>query len=396
MMAQRPGTPTYLRAMNDRHAFERLLSDGPLTRGRLGELTGLSKVTASQLVARLAQRGLVEVVGTQSGGRGPSAELYAVRAGCRFAVGVDSVLDHAIVAIADIAGDEVARVSRQTSETDNPEELIPALVREALASADVDPPDVDNVVIGTTGVVDPDAGDVTFSFDLRQWHRGLHDTLSAELQCEVTIENDVNLAAVAERDHGAARDVEHMVLFWVGRGVGVAVVLGGQLQRGATGAAGEVGFLPVPGAPLPEDVASRDSRGGLSGSLQQLIGATAVSELAAAHGIAADGAEGAVRAALAAGSPADGFLGELAQRIALGVAAVCAVVDPAVVVLAGDVGAAADDRLCKRISDEVGHLVPVTPTVVRTAVETDPVLRGALITAVDKARANLLAEIAAD
>jgi predicted NBD/HSP70 family sugar kinase len=382
--------------MNDRSAFERLLAVGPLTRGKLGELTGLSKVTASQLVVRLQKRGLIEVVGTRSGGRGPSAELYAVRPGCRYAVGIDTVLDRVQVAVAGVTGEEAARVSRHTTDADEPRTIIPDVVREALAAAGIEASQVDHVVIGKTGVVDPSSGDVTFSFDLPRWHRGLRDALRAELGCEVTIENDVNLASMAERRHGAARDVDDMVLFWGGRGTGVAVVLGGHLQRGATGAAGEVGYLPVPGAQLLDDVASRDARGGLGGSLQQLIGATAVIELAASHGIAADGADGAIRAALAAGSPAEGFLHEVSRRLALGVASVCAVVDPGLVVLAGDVGSAADERLCKMVSDEVGHLVPVMPTIVVTEVESDPVLHGAVLTAVEKARENLLEEIAAD
>src|SRR6266699_1810531 len=77
-MPQRPGTPRLLRELNDRAALELLLAEGPLTRTRLGEHTGLSKVTASQLLTRLQGRGLVHVVGEQAGGRGPNAALYAV------------------------------------------------------------------------------------------------------------------------------------------------------------------------------------------------------------------------------------------------------------------------------------------------------------------------------
>jgi predicted NBD/HSP70 family sugar kinase len=394
-MSRRPGTPELLRAMNDRSAFEHLLAEGPLTRGRLGELTGLSKVTASQLVVRLQQRGLIEVVGTRSGGRGPSAELYAVRPGCSYSVGVDMVLDRIQAAASGLTGPVIAHTSRPTTDKDDPVLAVHEVVEEVLAQADVGLSELSNVVIGTTGVVDPGTGDVTFSFDLPKWHRGLHDALHEDLGCEITIENDVNLAAIAEREEGAARDVQDMVLFWVGRGTGLAVVLGGRLQRGASGAAGEIGYLPVPGAPLLDDVSSRDDRGQLGGSFQHLVGASAVSELAERHGIAADGAAGAVRAALAAGSPADPFLNELAQRLAVGVAAVCAVVDPALVVLAGDVGAAGDERLCKLVSEAVGHLVPVSPKVVPTAVREDPVLRGAVITAVHKSREALLASIAA-
>jgi predicted NBD/HSP70 family sugar kinase len=394
-MALRPGTPELLRTLNDRSAFEQLLAAGPLTRGRLGELTGLSKVTASQLVVRLQERGLIEVVGTRSGGRGPSAELYAVRPGCSYAVGIDMVLDRVKASVAGVTGPAIAQVTRPVTEGDDPVPVVHEVVQEVLRSANVGLSELNHVVIGTTGVVDPATGDVTFSFDLPHWHRGLHDALHEDLGCEITIENDVNLAAVAERAEGAAREVDDMVLFWVGRGIGLAVVLGGRLQRGASGAAGEIGYLPVAGAPLLDDVSSRDSRGQLGGSLQQLVGATAVTELAVQHGIVADGAPAAVRAALAAGSPAYPFLDELARRLAIGIAAVCAVVDPALVVLAGEVGSACDERMCDRVHEAVGHLVPVSPKVVPTAVRHDPVLRGALLTAVGKARESLLASIAA-
>ena len=76
-MERRPGTPSLLRELNDRAALELLLTGGPMTRAQLGEQTGLSKVTASQLLARLEERGLV-AGGRRAGGR-PRAERRAVR-----------------------------------------------------------------------------------------------------------------------------------------------------------------------------------------------------------------------------------------------------------------------------------------------------------------------------
>ena len=78
MAGARPGTPRVLRAMNDRAALDLLLAEGPLSRGRIGELTGLSKPTASQLLSRLEAAGLVVVTGTSEGRPGPNAQLYAV------------------------------------------------------------------------------------------------------------------------------------------------------------------------------------------------------------------------------------------------------------------------------------------------------------------------------
>ena len=183
----------------------------------------------AQLVVRLQQRGLIEVVGTRSGGRGPSAELYAVRPRCSYSVGVDMVLDRIQAAASGVTGPVIAHTSRPTTDKDDPVRAVHEVVEDVLAQANVNLSQLSNVVIGTTGVVDPGTGDVTFSFDLPKWHRGLHDALHEDLGCEITIENDVNLAAIAEREEGAARDVQDMVLFWVGRGTGLAVVLGGLL-----------------------------------------------------------------------------------------------------------------------------------------------------------------------
>ena len=70
-MVVTPGTPRLLRALNDRSALNLLLEHGPLTRTRLGELSGLSKPTASQLLGRLEAAGLVEPAGTLAGAPGP-------------------------------------------------------------------------------------------------------------------------------------------------------------------------------------------------------------------------------------------------------------------------------------------------------------------------------------
>src|SRR5690349_9107802 len=115
-----PGTPRLLRALNDRAALELLLERGPLTRAMLGELTGLSKVTASQLVERLEERGLVQRVGEQAGGRGPNAQLYAVTPGSAYVIGVDVGPDRVAAACADITGEIVGRSEQSTQDSDDP------------------------------------------------------------------------------------------------------------------------------------------------------------------------------------------------------------------------------------------------------------------------------------
>jgi predicted NBD/HSP70 family sugar kinase len=377
-----PGTPRLLRAINDRAALELLLERGPLTRAQLGELTGLSKVTASQLVERLEERGLVSRVGEQAGGRGPNASLYAVVPTSAFVVGVDVGPEHVVAACADITGTVVGRVEQSTQDSDDPVGVVHSAVIEAARSGRAPLAKVRRVVLGSPGLVDPTTGDLSFVFDLPHWHRGLLAALRADLKRAVVFENDVNLAAMAEAHTGAAQGIDDFLLLWLGRGVGLAVVLGGKLHRGVSGAAGEIGYLPVAGAPVP--------RGGRAkGGFKELAAADAVRAVAREHGFRAPTAQDAVRAAINAGTEGGPVLDELARRLALGLAAACVVLDPALVVLAGEVGLAGGVALAHRVQQEVAAIAPVSPRVVVSEAPAEPVLHGALLTALDATRAEV-------
>jgi len=148
----------------------------------------------------------------------------------------------------------------------------------------------------------------------------------------------------------------------------------------------------VHGAPLHTDI-----RHPASGGFQSLAGGSAVRELAAKHEFAAQTPAEAVSAAVSAvGEPgnAGAFLDELAHRVAVGVASVCVVLDPGLVVLGGEVGRAGGTALADRVAAAVASIWPSRPRVVPTGVPGEPVLRGAMLAAVSQARSALLASVA--
>jgi predicted NBD/HSP70 family sugar kinase len=392
-MAQRPGTPRLLRELNDRAALDLLVRRGPLTRAQIGEHTGLSKVTASQLLSRLEERGLVEVAGEQAGGRGPNAALYAVVPSSAYVAGVEVGPDGVTAGVADITGAIIAQVTADPNGADDPVKLVHNAVAKACRSAKVALKRLNAFVIGSPGVVDPRSGDVQFAFDLPAWHEGVLAALRTDLRRPVTIENDANLAAIAERAYGAAQDADDFALMWLDRGMGLSIMLGGRLHRGRSGGAGD-GQVAVD--PVGE---ARRGKGGegvtesstwdipaLAGGYGSLVGADAVRGLAHAHGIHEATAIDCVRAAAADEERGGAFLDELANRVSYGVTSVNIVLDPGLVVLSGQLGRAGGEPLAARIERVVGHISPTRPRIAVTEVEGNPVLRGALHAALEQAR----------
>ncbi|MCG5213789.1 ROK family protein [Streptosporangium sp. KLBMP 9127] len=155
----------------------------------------------------------------------------------------------------------------------------------------------------------------------------------------------MNLAAIAEHRAGSARGRDDFVLLWLDDGVGAAVVLDGRLRRGVSGGAGEIGYLDVSGTRLCD-----------------LVGAAAVRNLEA---------------------------DAVAERIARGVFPMVAVLDPGLVVLGGEMGRSGGEALAALVGVRLAALSPI-PTQVRPATTgDDPVLRGAVFTALATARDDL-------
>jgi predicted NBD/HSP70 family sugar kinase len=383
-MPSNPGTPRLLRGINDRAALMLLLERGPLSRSRLGELTGLSKPTASQLLTRLESAGLVRRSGSSQGRPGPKAQLYEINPEAANVAGLDVTPTRILAAVADLSGRTVGTFELRTPRragSDAVARVVEAL-DGALADAGLERGKLARLVIGTPGAFDPRTRRLRYARHLPGWHDpDLLERLADAVAVPLEVDNDVNLAAVAELHAGAAQGSPNFVLLWAEEGLGAAIVIDGALHRGATGGAGEVGFLPLPETPLVRDV-GRNNAGGF----QELAGGKQVLELARGLGIRAGSPEGAVTKALATPGVGDQFLETLAHRVALGLAAIVSVLDPELVILTGSVLLAGGDPLLTRVRDEFAALAVARPTIAMAGVPERPVLHGALHAALVRTR----------
>lgn len=385
------GSQTLIRELNERTLLDHLRSFGPLSRAQLARESGLSKPTVSLALTNLENAGLVHVVGSASGKPGPAAVLYEANPKAGFIAAVDIGRAWIRVAIADLAGTIVSR-----HDSPNRARSAPALVREIrkLAHQAADEiglawEDVVSTVIGSPGVLDPATGALRFSSNLPGWGRpGLVDELRNALGPDLTLENDVNLAALGEAVYGCGRGVDNFVLLSVGTGVGVGVIIDGRLYRGARGGAGEVGFFPLGDSPTADATSNR-------GVFEELSSADGVVRSARELGLTGVSNAKAVFEAAAAGDRrALSVVDQEGRRLAVAITAICALLDPEMVVLTGGVGRNTEAML-PAITDELARLSPLRPKVIPSELGDGAALLGALATALTHAHDVVFASRAA-
>ena len=130
-------------------------------------------------------------------------------------------------------------------------------------------------MVGFPGIYEPDADRIMAAPNLPGWEEpGSVDALRAQLGPRFSIDNDVNLATVAELEHGAGAGAANFVFVSVGTGIGMGIVIGGDLYRGSSGRAGEISYLPVGDGPR---TAARRPTSGSTGYLRRSPQPTACS-----------------------------------------------------------------------------------------------------------------------
>jgi predicted NBD/HSP70 family sugar kinase len=381
------GSSRLLRGMNETAALALLFERGPLTRSDLRDLTGLSKPTASEVLRRLEDAGLAVVVGHVSGGPGPNAAIYAANAGAGFiaALSIRDVGDtdqpSLSATIADLSGEVRARIQSSIAFAEaDPVEIVVDAVDRLCGKARIPRELLLQVQLGVPGSPDPRTGDIRY-IDVPGLARpGLVADIRHRLRTEVTVDNDVNLAAIAERAYGVAAEVDAFTVLWLAGGSGLAIDQGGTLMRGAHGCAGELGYMPVP----PGGAQARD--------FQDLVGGAAVLELGGRHGLAGNTPQEVVAAAVQPGAPRDAarFLQVLADRIAIGLMSVVTLIDPPLIVLAGEVSQAGGTALRDAVIEALAARSPLDTQIAVTGVTDDAVLLGALSSGIAAVQNRLL------
>lgn len=377
-------TTSTVRVINERAVFDVLADLQSASVAELVTATGLSKPTIAVALTDLEAAGLIDQSGRRTGVAGRAARLYRLRPAAGAALAIDVGRAWVRAALVDLSATVVARkeerakVSSAAALLDQISKMADSLVE----LAGIDRALVTHTVLGSPGVHDRIADVMRLAPNLPGWGQpDLVARLRSRLPGELRIENDINLAALAELAElsAGARPIRDFVFLSAGSGLGLGIVLGGRLVRGAHGAAGEVSYLPfgaIDGPPLDRQQ-----------SIEQLTGPAALIQTAQRSGMTgASRPEDVFSAARSGSRAAEQAVTTEARRLAVALAGVVAVLDPGLVVLGGGIGRNGD-LLLEPLRQALATLVPLEPPQLRVSeLGTDAPLLGAISDGLIRAR----------
>jgi len=233
---------TLVRRWNRRTVLATLRAHPELTLSEMAKLTGLSRQTLTAVLEELTSRQLVQSHAPTTGGSGRPARRYSFHATAGSALGLHFSRAGILALSTDLDGVVIARERLATpTGMPAPERLAAARDLARRVAAPAGP--VWSVGAATTGVVDP-SGRVRRSSQIPGWTGlDLAGTIGGWFGCSAVAGNDGTLAALGEKWQGAARYADDVALILSGRPSGQGIVLGGRAHHGRSGAAAELGRL---------------------------------------------------------------------------------------------------------------------------------------------------------
>ena len=317
-----------------------LIRDGIVTtRTELRAVTGLSRTAVSVRVSALTARGLVTEGqdGTSTGGRPPTVLRFDADAGVVLAVAIGR--SRTQLAIANLSGEIRAHTDVDIDGGVGPDDLMPDLLKRLevlLADSGYQSSAVLGVGVSMPGTVDRARGCSLDSPVMSGWDGiELAPYFGKLTAAPVVVDNDANVMALAQR-HGDYRDVDDLLLLKLSTGLGAGIIAGGVLQRGAVGAAGEFGHNKVVAAQgLP-------CRCGDTGCLEAIAGGWTLARALQEQGHAVGHIRDVVDLANRGEPEARRLIRECGRHIGEAIAAAVNLLNPAVLVVGGDMARAYD------------------------------------------------------
>jgi len=249
---------------------------GPSSRADIARTLSVSPATVTQITKELISRNLVEELDSVPSQGGRPARLLGLVRSAGGAIGAKVTADH--VAIVDVRLDGTVQTSTSQSFDPTSPDALDRLCRILGSAVEAHEGQLFGVGVGIPGSVDTQGSGVVDAPTLGWSDAQVGPMLRAALGVPVLVDNDVNTLAAAERIYGVGRNHSSHLVLTIGRGIGCGIVIDGNIYRGANGAAGEIGHIPV-----SDD--GPDCACGARGCLEAIIGDAALVTEATARGV---------------------------------------------------------------------------------------------------------------
>lgn len=245
-MKKQTGNQQLVKRINKRIVLRTIVENEPVSRAEIAALTGLNKGTVSSLAQELIDEQFIyeSGPGKSSGGRRPVMLHFNERAG--FFIGIDLGVHYILGMLTDLKGNIVAKINKNFTVRSYNEvrKFLLSIISELLDAAPESPYGVSGIGIAVPGLVNK-SGEILIAPNLGWKNVHLKKDLESRFQIPVIMENEANAGAYGEKLFGTGKDYEHILYVSAGIGIGVGVILNGELYLGSEGFAGEAGHMMV-------------------------------------------------------------------------------------------------------------------------------------------------------
>lgn len=250
MTQVRTGSKQLLRDLNQNLVFNAIANRGAISRTEIAHETGLPAATVTRITREFVAASLVteEVSAASDASSGRRPILLRINPSMGFVVGVKLREDSMTLAVCDLGCAVMHSLDVALPDGSEPHEVCDAVanaVAEAMRQANAAPHRLLGVGIGMAGLIDSANGVCRYSAIMGWRDVELQSPLEYKLRVPVRLDNDVNTLAVAERLFGPGRGANEFIVVTIGRGIGLGVVIGGEIYRGVNGGAGEFGHITI-------------------------------------------------------------------------------------------------------------------------------------------------------
>lgn len=329
-----------IKAINQNLLLNILRREGALSRTQLTEISGLSGGTVSQIITELLQHQWILEVGAGEYTGGRRQVPLKLNPTIGYAIGIKVMENRVVCAVTNFEA-HILHYHEATITTDGTPEILcdtlAKIIQAVITSSGFEHHQFLGVGVGIAGVIYAESGVIHYSPFFGWKDVPLAEMLQARIHLTVTVENDVNTLTLSEHLFGAGRHHREVVVVTVGRGIGMGMILNGELYRGFKGGTGELGHIVID---------AKRSQQGLDGTLENIASDPAILQAYADQsGKSVPDIKTLANAAINGDEYAEALLSMSGDYIGMAIANAINILAPEMVIISGEGLVAGDYRL---------------------------------------------------